>query len=105
MLFSRCAALTNFALAVDFRDVDKSPSTASLSRLGDVVTTHCSRADFVTSVINYPATIAAFLSDICPKLKRVTSHMDDSGEWEEVNRLLPLFFAVRSQHLDSSGGR
>ncbi|KAG9309966.1 hypothetical protein JVU11DRAFT_9999 [Chiua virens] len=112
-LLTRCASLTEFALAVDFCEIDIPPSSIPLSRFGNEITSHCRRADFVTSVIEYPASIAAFLSDICPKLTEVTSFRDEDSddssvddgygnEWERVNEVLPGFLAVRKQYTGMS---
>ncbi|KAF9231249.1 hypothetical protein BU15DRAFT_56395 [Melanogaster broomeanus] len=114
-LLSHCADLMQFALSVDFSGVDVPTSELLDSRPGNgVKNDNCLRATFVTSAISHPATIAAFLSDICPQLTTVKASWDqdifiseedpDSGEayldrWEEVEILLPAFTAVRRQCL------
>ncbi|KAF8838645.1 hypothetical protein BDN67DRAFT_1012953 [Paxillus ammoniavirescens] len=114
-LLSHCPELSGFALSVDFSDIDIDTSRLSDSRPGNGVThERCTTADFVTSTINNPIAIAAFLSDIFPKLSYVHHSWGDnptiSGEatedmeiyrqrWEEVKGLVPAFAAVRRQCL------
>jgi hypothetical protein len=112
-LLSRCAALIELALAIDFSQVDVPHAEVPDSRPGDGVTNDkCLIANFVTSAIIFPITIAAFLSDVCPELEAVSSswnhgmlgpdvdldEVDTFRErWEEVGDYLPAFCAVRRQ--------
>ncbi|KAF8840567.1 hypothetical protein BDN67DRAFT_635932 [Paxillus ammoniavirescens] len=116
-LLSHCPELSHFSLCVDFLDIDDDSSILSESRPGSGVThERCTAADFVTSMIHNPITIAAFLSDICPKLDFVDnswghnptmiseSDIEDKAvyrqRWEEVEALVPAFVAVRQQRLE-----
>ncbi|KAG9317777.1 hypothetical protein JVU11DRAFT_1997 [Chiua virens] len=101
-LLSRCAALNEIALSVDFTDIDQPHSEVPSSRPGNGTTSQCQIAHFVESDIKFPVTIAAFLSDICPRLCKVsgedhTCTIVRSDGWREVNSLLPVFLAVRRQ--------
>ncbi|KAG8216923.1 hypothetical protein J3R82DRAFT_7199 [Butyriboletus roseoflavus] len=112
-LLSRCAMLTDIALAVDFSEIDGPHMEIPDSRPGNGVTNDtCLVANFVTSAISFPVTVAAFLSDICPELEVVKSSWSHSmigtdldleevdiyrERWEEVENLLPAFSAVRRQ--------
>ncbi|KAH0826689.1 hypothetical protein J3R83DRAFT_5080 [Lanmaoa asiatica] len=112
-LVSRWAALTDLALAVDFSEIDGPHVDIPESRPGNGVTNDkCLVANFVTSAIMYPVTVAAFLSDICPELEAIKSSWNHSilgtdvdldemdiyrERWEEVENLLPAFSAVRRQ--------
>lgn len=112
-LLSRCQSLAEFALSIDFSDVDTPHVEMTDARPGDGVTNDtCLSANFVTSAILFPITIAAFLSDVCPELEVVKSvwhhtlmWMDDDVDeadvyrerWEEVENLLPAFSTVRRQ--------
>lgn len=63
--------------------------------------------DVLTSPIRSPGKVAAFLSDIFPKLHTVNNYgkderveMDDPGTevdimWSQVEHLLPIFASVR----------
>ncbi|KIJ20471.1 hypothetical protein PAXINDRAFT_7708 [Paxillus involutus ATCC 200175] len=115
-LLSHCPELSSFALSVDFSDIDVDTSRLSDSRPGNRVThERCTTADFVTSTINNPIAIAAFLSDIFPKLLYVHHSWDENPtmseedtedmdiyrqRWEEVECLVPAFVAVRRQCLE-----
>lgn len=115
-LLSRCAALTELALAIDFSEIDRPHAEVPDARPGDGVTNDkCQIANFVTSEIVFPVTIAAFLSDVCPKLEAVKSSWyhnmlgpdEDQEEvdmfrdrWEEVGDFLPAFCAVRRQCME-----
>ncbi|KAG9309975.1 hypothetical protein JVU11DRAFT_10009 [Chiua virens] len=113
-LLTRCVSLTDFALAVDFSEVDTPPSFIPRSRPAHEVTSYCRNANFVSSTIEYPASIAAFLSEICTKSCSITSFWDAENEqatrldindpedcyqrrWERVDEFLPGFLAVRAQ--------
>ena len=113
-LLSHCPALSEFALSVDFGEIDLSPLEIPGLRIGNGVSNdECVIANFVTSSIMFPVPIAAFLSDVCPDLEEIKSswvsmvtfgtEMDlDEMEvyrdrWEEVENLLPAFSAVRRQ--------
>lgn len=116
MLLSRCPGLSDIALAVDFSEIDGPHADIPESRPGNGVTNDkCLIANFVTSAIMFPATVAAFLSDICPELEAVDSawcqsmFMQDVDReevdiyrerWEEVGNLLPAFSAVRKQCME-----
>ena len=114
-LLSHCPALFELALAIDFSEIDvvEMPET----RPGDgVANDKCLIANFVTSAIMFPITIAAFLSDVCPELEAIKSawsHISMLGtevdldevdiyreRWEEVENLLPAFSAVRRQCME-----
>ncbi|KAF8137589.1 hypothetical protein EV363DRAFT_1254472 [Boletus edulis] len=115
-LLSRCPTLTEFALAIDFSDIDGPHVEMPESRPGEgVANTKCLIANFVTSAIMFPITIAAFLSDVCPEVEAVKSEwhhgilwtevdldeVDTYRErWEEVENLLPAFSAVRKQCME-----
>lgn len=115
-LLSRCPAMTELALAVDFSEIDGPHVEIPESRPGNGVTNErCQIANFVTSTIMSPVTIAAFLSDVCPELEAVKSSWGQSTlgtdvdldevdvyreRWEEVENLLPAFSAVRRQCME-----
>ncbi|KIK85210.1 hypothetical protein PAXRUDRAFT_152758 [Paxillus rubicundulus Ve08.2h10] len=115
-LLSHCPELSRFALSVDFSDIDVDTSRLSDLRPGNGMThQRCTTADFVTSTINYPIAIAAFLSDIFPKLLSVLHSWDANPtmpeediedmeiyqqRWDEVDSLIPAFIAVRRQCLE-----
>ncbi|KAF8556819.1 hypothetical protein OG21DRAFT_1458543 [Imleria badia] len=115
-LLSRCQTLTEFALAIDFSDVDAPHIEMSDARPGDGVTNDtCLLANFVTSAIMFPITLAAFLSDVCPELEAVRSAWNPTmiwtevdldevdvyrERWEEVENLLPAFSTVRRQCME-----
>ncbi|KIJ14707.1 hypothetical protein PAXINDRAFT_115738 [Paxillus involutus ATCC 200175] len=113
-LLLHCPELSRFSFCVDFSDIDVDPEDLSDSRPGNGMThDKCVSAGFLTSRIENPITIAAFLSDICPKLRSVQhSWRDDPAmseeeteamelfrkRWEEVEYLVPGLAAVRRQY-------
>ncbi|KAF9225709.1 hypothetical protein BS17DRAFT_559394 [Gyrodon lividus] len=115
-LLSNCPELMNFSLAVDFSGIDVHAADLPGSRPGNGVThENCLIAGFVTSTIEYPVAIAAFLSDICPRLASVKASWNENTlmsvedpddvelyreRWEEVDGLVPAFAAVRRQCLE-----
>ncbi|KAG9309977.1 hypothetical protein JVU11DRAFT_10011 [Chiua virens] len=114
-LLSRCAMLSEFAIVVDFTEIDLRNSRVPTSRPGKGITSPCQSAYFIETAIKFPVSIAAFLSDICPRLRRVLlplgvpiPEVDLEGrtkKWEEVNRLLPALLAVRKQCMEWREGQ
>ncbi|KIJ62188.1 hypothetical protein HYDPIDRAFT_95105 [Hydnomerulius pinastri MD-312] len=114
-LLKFCSELEDIAISVDFSSVDVEASELQDSRPGGGVTSDtCCTANFVTSRISHPASIAAFLSDICPRLHcaraswsqneyMIVADGDEADmyreRWDEVGALLPAFTAVRRQCL------
>lgn len=115
-LLSRCASLADIALTVDFSEIDRPPIEIPDSRPGNgVMNDKCLVANFVTSTIMFPVTVAAFLSDICPEMDAVKSSWGHSmlgtdvdldevdiyrERWEDVENLLPAFSSVRRQCME-----
>ncbi|KAG9313389.1 hypothetical protein JVU11DRAFT_5707 [Chiua virens] len=103
-LLSSCPNLARFKLAVDFSEIDQSHSQLPKSRPGNGIISYCREVCLIESAINHPVTIAAFLSDICPRLDKLTSFLGEDADmmkytakWNEVKDLLPAFLAVRTQ--------
>jgi hypothetical protein len=83
-LLSHCPQLGHFSLCVDFSDIDVDTSHLLGSRPGNGVTHDmCVSAGFVTSTIKNPIVIAAFLSDICPRMFSVKDSWGDNPTMSE----------------------
>jgi len=83
------------ATAVELNDYEEKPGKGLYgSRLW--------RIHVFDSPIGNPACVAAFISDICPNVRRISSafgpdERKPSRKWYEVRRNAPLFAAVRRQ--------
>ncbi|KAG9309967.1 hypothetical protein JVU11DRAFT_10000 [Chiua virens] len=106
--------LTSFSLndrTVDFAEIDQ-PYSEIPTSCGVTIDSSCRIANFITSPINHPHTIADFLQDICPRLCSVSAtwceYMDENDmeqcwdAWEGVNNLL-CFLGTEQATQDGTG--
>jgi hypothetical protein len=93
-----CPELESLSLTINAAPVDNYEE-----KLGDGMCRRLRELHVNDSPVDNPARIAAFISDIFPEVRKIivsVPNEDPEGKkrkWEEVERLIPIFAAVRKQ--------